>query len=156
MSDLGKWLDRLERSAGDDGNVDAAYRPASVLPIHITRHWHSEAVAGEDDGGESEMSASASWPPPESQEVKRERAARLAATADAIAAWVTADARAHDYRDPYHLVVWFRDADLEPERATFNVPWRGPHRRGGFSYSQVIDELTDAKGSMHWPIAGAE
>jgi len=38
-------------------------------------------------------------------------------------------------------VIWWRDADLEPERADFNVAWRGTYRRAGFDKAHMIDAL---------------
>ena len=138
---IDRRLDKLERELGDDGDQDAPYRPTSVIALHFTRRWHSQP--DDDDEGT-----------PESHEVKREHEARLDATHYAIVEWAVADARKHDYREPWHLAITFHDADLEPERARFTLPWHpGPWRD---VYAKVIAELDGGDGYLEWPDCAQE
>ena len=155
MSDIGRRLDKLEREMGDDGDQDAAYRPTLMLPIVYTKHWRASGslFSGEDADSDDGVGI------PPSHEVRAERDIRQEATLAALEAWVTQDAKSHDWRESYNLLVTIPDED-KPEIARFQLPWRsGPWRS---VYSQVIDEMTDdgewnsGKGYLQWPDCAAE
>jgi tetratricopeptide (TPR) repeat protein len=109
---MADWRRRIDKVAAGLSNRACEYEPRSVTRLVFTRRWPDDE------------------PDPRTLAERESLKAAEMATADQIAAWATEDARRHDWRQPYTLVVVFNHEDY-PQGATFNVPWRTGGRSVG-------------------------
>jgi hypothetical protein len=119
-------LDKIGRRLGEHSDV---YAPDQVIRVVCTRRWRDDE------------------PDPRTGAERDLLEAAQQATADQIAAWCTDDARRHNWRQRWHLVVWFRDDD-RPQEATFALPWR-PEGQGDMR-RLVLGQLTGDR-QIRWP-----
>jgi hypothetical protein len=109
MADIRARIDKLAAQVGSQ--QANAFAPASVTVLNFTRYW----------GGESDA---------EARDERRElRQAAVGAMVDQLVSWAVDDARRHDWRREWHLIISANED--EPQQATFHLPWRG----GALPYS---------------------